>query len=185
VLFSLVFASQIPAAARSPYDLASLYPKPSTFKLPTFKPAPVSSRDENPLAATPLVPADCKCPLSQTLSLHILTNAPGVWGSTLPFLKSYLNSFCAQRMFPRKKPFCKPLIFYSLRTLPSSVSRNSFACHSYENCRVYTNSSHIETRSATSHHQSLSSSLGFQSSLLYLLSSLLPGAGGHPALGRP
>jgi hypothetical protein len=49
-------------------------------------------RDEKPLVATPLVPADCKCPLPQPLSLHILTNAPGVWGATLPLLKSYLNS---------------------------------------------------------------------------------------------
>src|SRR5713101_961740 len=33
--------------------------------------------------------------------------------------------------------------FSVLRTLPSSVSRNSFVCHSYENCRVYTNNSHF------------------------------------------
>jgi len=30
-------------------------------------------------------------------------------------------------------------------TLPSSVSRNPFVCHSFENCRVYTNNSHSET----------------------------------------
>src|SRR6266849_4149930 len=31
----------------------------------------------------------------------------------------------------------------TLRTLPSSVSRNSFVCHSYENCPVYINNSHF------------------------------------------
>jgi len=34
-------------------------------------------------------------------------------------------------------PTCRPpsLLFHSLYTLPSSVASNSFACHSYENCR--------------------------------------------------
>ncbi len=38
----------------------------------------------------------------------------------------------------------------ALRTLPSSVSCKSFACHSYENCQVYTNNSHSGT-----HHSAL------------------------------
>jgi hypothetical protein len=33
-------------------------------------------------------------------------------------------------------------VFSGLHTLPSSVSPKSFACHSYKNCRVYTNNSH-------------------------------------------
>ncbi len=37
----------------------------------------------------------------------------------------------------------------ALRTLPSSVSCKSFACHSYENCRVHTNNSHSGTRHST------------------------------------
>ena len=37
--------------------------------------------------------------------------------------------------FLRKNRFCKSLVFYALRTLPSSVSCKSFACHSYENNR--------------------------------------------------
>src|SRR5882724_4087072 len=45
-----------------------------------------------------------------------------------------------------EKCICKSLVFYSLRTLPSSVSCKSFACHSYENCRVCTNNSHFGTR---------------------------------------
>ncbi len=32
------------------------------------------------------------------------------------------------------------------RTLPSSVSRKPCVCHSYENCRVYTNNSHYGTQ---------------------------------------
>ena len=41
-------------------------------------------------------------------------------------------------------------VFNRLRTLSFSVSRNSFACHSCENCWVYTNNSHSETRSLPS-----------------------------------
>src|SRR6266403_159383 len=48
----------------------------------------------------------------------------------------------------RKKCICKSPVFYSLRTLPSSVSCKSFACHSYENCRVYANNSHSGTYSS-------------------------------------
>src|SRR6266403_3954250 len=38
-----------------------------------------------------------------------------------------------------KKCICKSLVFCSLCTLPSSVSGDSFACDSYENCLVCTN----------------------------------------------
>ena len=134
VLFSRVFANQNPRRSTSLAFVASC---PLHFR----------HHDEKSHTATPLVPADYKCPLPQPLSLHILTNAPGVWGSTRPFLKFYLNSFCSQRTFPCKKSFCKPFVFCALRTLPSSVSCNSFLWHSYENCRVYTNSSHFGTLS--------------------------------------
>src|SRR6266436_1326104 len=40
---------------------------------------------------------------------------------------------CAQIM--REAPLIPFFVFKSLRTLPSSVSRKSFPCHSYENCR--------------------------------------------------
>ena len=99
--------------------------------------------DKKSVNATLLIPAIYKCPLPQPLSFDILTNAPGVWGSTSPFLKSYLNSFRSQRAFSRKKSYCKSPVFLALRTLPSSVSCNSFTSHSYENCRVYTNNSHF------------------------------------------
>jgi hypothetical protein len=101
--------------------------------------------DEKPISTTLLIPVTYKCPLPQPLSFDILTNAPGVWGSTSPFLKSYLNSFCSQRAFSRKKCICKSPVFFALRTLPSSVSCKPRICHSYENCRVYTNNSHSET----------------------------------------
>src|SRR5258708_30267910 len=38
-------------------------------------------------------------------------------------------------------PFSISFLLKPFRTLPSSVSRKSLVCHSYENCRVYTNSS--------------------------------------------
>ena len=81
--------------------------------LPTFKHALNRHCDEKPLIATPLVSYDYKCPLPQPLSLHILTNAPGVWGSSLPFLNYYLNSFCSQHAFPWKSRFVNPL--FSIR----------------------------------------------------------------------
>ncbi len=40
----------------------------------------------------------------------------------------------------------KPFQFRALRTLSFSVSCKSFACHSYENCRVCTNNSHSGTQ---------------------------------------
>src|SRR5712664_4942890 len=72
---------------------------------------------------------------------------PGGMGVNTSILKVLLELFCSQRTFPCKKPFCKSFVFFSLRTLPSSVSCKSFAWHSYENCRVCTNSSHFGTLS--------------------------------------
>src|SRR6266446_10644432 len=46
---------------------------------------------------------------------------------------------------PASFAFFKFFSFMHLRTLPSSVSRKSFACHSYENCRVCTNDSQSGT----------------------------------------
>ena len=62
--------------------------------------------------------------------------------------------FASLLTIPRKKCICKSLVFYALRTLPSSVSCKSCICHSYENCRVYTNNSHSETHypPLTTHH---------------------------------
>jgi hypothetical protein len=56
----------------------------------------------------------------------------------------YTHRVSAAMMPPRPPDFyrssiptCRPpsLLFHSLYTLPSSVASNSFACHSYENCR--------------------------------------------------
>src|SRR6266478_1313335 len=49
-------------------------------------------------------------------------------------------------------------VFNRLRTLSFSVSRNSFACHSYENRRVCTNNSHYGSSRAQS-RETRSSSL--------------------------
>jgi hypothetical protein len=75
-------------------------------------------------------------------------------GGNTSILKVLLELFLLSTHFPVQKPFCKSFVFFSLRTLPSSVSCKSFAClpavagHSYENCRVYINSSHFGTRPA-------------------------------------
>src|SRR6266850_1724637 len=45
-----------------------------------------------------------------------------------------------------ERSFFSPFPFNRLHTLLSSVSRKSFACHSYENCRVCTNNSHSGTQ---------------------------------------
>ena len=64
-----------------------------------------------------------------------------------PFLKFYFNFFANFSALVYKSLFFSPFLFKSLRTLPSYVCCKSFACHSYENCRVYTNNSHSGTRS--------------------------------------
>ena len=140
MLFSRVFVYTEPRSAnQNPRRSASLAPAASL-------PLHFRHRDEKPRVASPLVPAGCKRPLPQPLFFHILTNAPGVWGSTLPFLKSYLNSTMILSPLPPQKAFSKSLVFNSLRALPSSVPCNPFVCHSYQNCRVYTNNSHCGTQ---------------------------------------
>src|SRR5712692_2071746 len=59
--------------------------------------------------------------------------------------RSSLLSFGLNRHSPLTAVFL-PFPFNRLRTLSFSVSRKSFPCHSYENCRVYTNNSHSGTR---------------------------------------
>src|SRR6266404_3757062 len=64
-----------------------------------------------------------------------------------------LSIFSVLNLF-EKCALPKPFQFRALRTLSFSVSCMSFACHSYENCRVYTNNSHSETHypPLTTHH---------------------------------
>jgi uncharacterized protein YceH (UPF0502 family) len=51
----------------------------------------------------------------------------------------------------RKERICKPLDFNALQTHKDLKSHKSFACHSYENCRVYTNNSHSGTHPSPLH----------------------------------
>src|SRR6266849_860567 len=54
------------------------------------------------------------------------------------------NSRChTSPKIPVKLPQNSSFQISALHTLPSSVSRNSCVCHSYENCRVYTKNSHF------------------------------------------
>src|SRR6266403_2296066 len=56
-----------------------------------------------------------------------------------PIWELFAGHFAERSLF-------SPFPFNRLPTLLSSVSRNSFACHSYENCRVCTNNSHSGTQ---------------------------------------
>src|SRR5882724_9704584 len=126
VLFYRVFANQ---NLRQMTALA-----PGFFSSPRFHRS-IPSRDKKSVTATPLIPVDYKCPLAQLLSLHILTNAPGVWGSILPFLKFYLNSLPSNPgfsslfpLFTQKSPQISSFILKGFQTLSFSVSFKSFAC---------------------------------------------------------
>ncbi len=50
------------------------------------------------------------------------------------------------RVFAQESPRFSTFVFNRFRILPSSVGCKSFACHSYENCRVCTNNFHSETQ---------------------------------------
>ena len=56
--------------------IASHYPRPASLS---------RHRDENPATVTPLHSHPYKCPLPQTLSFDILTNARGGWGCARSF----------------------------------------------------------------------------------------------------
>jgi hypothetical protein len=58
-------------------------------------------------------------------------------------------SLTSHETLSRDQLLCKPFFFNALQTLQSSKSCKSFACHSYENCRVYTKDSHSGTHPST------------------------------------
>ncbi len=69
-----------------------------------------------------------------------------------PSFNSYFRTSSEISEKPRQNNSFK---INALRTLPSSVASKSFPCHSYENCRVYTNNSHSGTPPSpliTPHH---------------------------------
>jgi hypothetical protein len=84
-------------------------------------------RDENPAASSP--------------SKSVLTNNGTGNSFRIRIYRKrrvgYPSFFYSPSLFTflDKNRFCKPRVFYALRTLPSSVSCKSFACHSYENNR--------------------------------------------------
>src|SRR6266403_2253330 len=93
--------------------------------------------------------------LSKSSHIPYLLSRDNCLTQTAGCRMSYPSSsiFASLLTIPRKKCVCKSLVFYALRTLPRSVSCKSCICHSYENCRVYTNNSHSEThyRPLTTH----------------------------------
>ena len=113
MLSLLVFANQ----NLSPIDFASSRRAAST---------PFPSRDAKPITATPLVPALTNRDARNSFGMRIYENCRVSHPS--------LSIFASLLTFPRKKRIRKSLVFYSLRTLPSSVSCKPCVCHSYENC---------------------------------------------------
>jgi len=159
-----VFAYTAPRSAHQNAGLSAAFPRRavldrrrpacSLFSLPAFHYIATSlfpyflidrHRDERSVTVTPLVSADYKCPLAQLLSLHILTNTPGVWGSALPFLKFHFNfsllrgSSRAIRHFFRPFFSCACALFhfpYPVSPLLATLTKTT---------GVYPNNSHSET----------------------------------------
>ncbi len=93
--------------------------------------------DEKRVTASPLDSAFTKCHAPNSFKICFCENCR--------VSVHFVASLTRRETLLHTRRICKPLVFYSLHTLPSSVSRNSFVCHSYENCRVYANDSHSET----------------------------------------
>src|SRR6267142_1103337 len=91
---------------------------------------------------------------------------------------SYLFSLVSYEQISHETPRILLLVFKRLRTLSFSVSCKSFACHSYENCRMYTNNSHFETQSLhsllTSHESLVTSRQSLATSHLLIESGQQP-----------
>ena len=106
----------------------------------------IPSRDEKSVTATSLESAFTNRDACNSFRMCSYENnqVPPLEQSP-PFLKLYLNLFAHHPLFTRHPPLISPFPFIRLRTLSFSVSRKSCVCHSYENCRVYTNNSHSGT----------------------------------------
>src|SRR5438093_437777 len=90
------------------------------------------------------------------------TEQPAFLPSSPPFVSSLL--------FVQNSPQFLPFVFCCFHTLSLSVSRNFFACHSYENCRVCTNNSHSGTPASSSSKNRLSFFSGtYELPIFYLL----------------
>ena len=134
MLFSLVFVYTEPRSANQ-NPRRSIFP---TSRRPAS--IPTLSRDEKPARS---FVAFCIKSVSQLFCNqqipHSFSKQPGV---TLQF--PIWELFAGHSP---ERPLFSSSLFNGLRTLPSSVSRKSCICHSYENCRVCTNNSHSETLS--------------------------------------
>jgi hypothetical protein len=107
-------------------------------------------RDENPPLVTPSRSSHCKTVRHRDTANSFSTvrlragfarrirsyeNCRVSPGAALLFFKNRFNSQESSLLYgigTAEKPFC---VFNGLRTLPFSVCRNSFVCHSCENCR--------------------------------------------------
>jgi hypothetical protein len=84
-------------------------------------------RDENPVTANPLESTLTNGEACNSFRILIYINC------RVEYL--FLFDSASPLTFLPQDPFCKPLVSYALRTLPSYVSCKSFACRSYENNR--------------------------------------------------
>jgi len=105
----------------------------------------IPSRDEKRVTATPLESAFTNRDARNFFRMCFYKKCRVSLEQSFPFLKYYLNLPALDTLIARHPSPFSSFPFTHLRTLTFSVSRKSFVCHSYENCRVYTNNSHSGT----------------------------------------
>jgi hypothetical protein len=80
---------------------------------------------------------------SQLFWNQLLPHSFACDGGYTPSPTTSSASLTSHETLLRESRISKSLVFNALQTLQNSKSCKSFACHSYENCRVYTNNSHF------------------------------------------
>ena len=100
--------------------------------------------DENPVAASPLASTLTNCDARNTFKIRFYKNYRVSLEFTAKFSEEsgLIPSIFTVFKLYKKCALPKPFQFRALRTLSFSVTCKSFACHSYENCRVCSNNSH-------------------------------------------
>jgi len=134
-------------------------------------------RDERPVTAIPLESALTKGDACNSFRFCCYTNCRVSPRMVRFFSKDYLNSpplfFSFLTSAKTSEFFLR--VFNGLPTLLFYVGRNSFVCHSYENCRVSQTSSHFGIpRSVTRFPELFLSSLSLFRFVFTSFTSLLP-----------
>ena len=105
-------------------------------------------RDENSPTANPLASTLTNCVARNCFIIRFYENCRVSLEFTAKFSEEsgLVLSIYSVPKVSEKCVLSKPFQFKALRTLSFSVSCKSFACHSYEKCRVCTNNSHSGTQ---------------------------------------